>query len=95
MKYEILSASEMTTLVDAVNERIALGWKPLGGVSVAVWPELRCDAHGATWTESSFVITQAVVFEPPQAVFVAPTLTEEERQAIMDAGHWTPNVPRG
>lgn len=38
MKYKILrSFDEFADLVDLVNESIAAGWKPLGGICVSTW----------------------------------------------------------
>jgi hypothetical protein len=46
MKYTILRAGKLEELIDAVNQLLADGWMPLGGVSasVAVGGTLYCQA---------------------------------------------------
>lgn len=34
MKYHVVSAFNLTTLLETVNSFIRSGWKPLGGISV-------------------------------------------------------------
>ena len=57
MKYQVLTADDSDSLERIVNEVIADGWTPHGGLSVAVWSYE--DRHGANYTEWQFA--QAMV----------------------------------
>ena len=72
MEYKFVSEETGTKLEEAVNALMALGWVPLGGVSVAVlrstWENER---KGYQESETEWVYAQAMTRTPEQAKVAA------------------------
>lgn len=68
MEYKFVSKESGTKLEEAVNELMAAGWVPLGGVSVAVLHRIWQNDHkGYEESETEWVYAQAMTRTPEQA----------------------------
>lgn len=72
MEYKFVSEENGAKLEDAVNELMAAGWAPIGGVSVAVlrstWQN---DRKGYEESETEWVYAQAMTRTPEMAKVAA------------------------
>lgn len=60
-KYNVLAETSQSNLVKAVNEQIAGGWKPNGGVSIAVQDGKTMFFQAITWQAKEPKIKKAVL----------------------------------
>lgn len=62
MKYQTVEKETGTALDDAVNDLIAEGWEPIGGVAIAaVFSSYENERKGYTESETNYTYMQAMI----------------------------------